>query len=121
MNNLRKKRLENSNDSVKYIALDILDYEGIPNKIDEAKKLFPEQKIEILVNSAGVGGNSSLADISEKEYDLIMNTNVKGTFFVCQSIAKHMITNGIKGHILNISSSSALRPHGHRMKFPNGQ
>ena len=42
--------------------------------------------------------------------DKVMNINVKGTFFMCQEISKIMIKKGIKGHILNISSSSALRP-----------
>lgn len=39
-----------------------------------------------------------------------MDTNVKGTFFVSQAVGNYMIENRIKGHILNISSSSALRP-----------
>lgn len=39
-----------------------------------------------------------------------MNVNLKGTYFLCQSIAKYMIHRKINGHILIISSQSALEP-----------
>jgi NAD(P)-dependent dehydrogenase (short-subunit alcohol dehydrogenase family) len=39
-----------------------------------------------------------------------MNTNLKAIYFLCQTIANHMINKNIKGHILNISSSSSMRP-----------
>ncbi|MCD8356572.1 MAG: SDR family oxidoreductase [Clostridia bacterium] len=39
-----------------------------------------------------------------------MGVNAKGTFFVSQAVTSYIIANNIKGHILNVSSSSALRP-----------
>ena len=51
-----------------------------------------------------------MLEVTEQEYDSIMNVNAKGVFFMSQVIAKYMIENGIKGHILNITSSSSLRP-----------
>lgn len=39
-----------------------------------------------------------------------MDANVKGVFFFCQAVSRYMISRGTKGHILNLSSSSALRP-----------
>lgn len=79
------------------------------NKVNQAAKLFGG-KIDILVNSAGVVAKNDFFNINEDEYDDIMNINTKGTFFMCKYVSKHMIDNKIKGHILNISSSSALRP-----------
>lgn len=67
-------------------------------------------KLDILVNSAGLTAHHSFFDFDEAEYDAIMNTNVKGTFFMSQAVAKYMIENRIKGHILNLASSSSLRP-----------
>ena len=96
--------------NVKYIILNVLDIESLPKKIEKAASLFNEGKIDILVNSAGVLGKRSFKDVIEKEYDLIMDVNTKGTFFMCQAMGKFMINKKIKGHILNISSSSALRP-----------
>lgn len=39
-----------------------------------------------------------------------MDINLKGTFFLSQAVAEHMIDKKIKGHILNVSSASSLRP-----------
>ncbi len=97
--------------SAKYMVLNVLDVTSIPMKIEEASLLFSDTpRIDILVNSAGVGVHSSFSDMKEDEYDAIMDVNAKGTFFMCQCVSRHMIDNKIKGHILNISSSSSLRP-----------
>ncbi|WP_347460534.1 SDR family oxidoreductase [Clostridium sp. DMHC 10] len=49
-------------------------------------------------------------DTSEEDYDRVLETNLKGMYFLSQEIAKYMVDNKIKGNILNITSSSALRP-----------
>jgi 3-oxoacyl-[acyl-carrier protein] reductase len=100
----------NGTGGVRYIVLNVLDLSSIPEKVKNAASLFPENRIDILVNSAGIGVKHKFLDISEGEYDSIMDTNVKGTFFMSQAMGKYMIENKIKGHILNLSSSSALRP-----------
>lgn len=43
-------------------------------------------------------------------YDNVLNTNLKGSFFLSQMVGKYMKENQIKGNILNIASSSSLRP-----------
>ena len=67
-------------------------------------------KIDILVNSAGVVTKHDFWNTDEKEYDSIMDTNAKGTFFMSQAVGKQMVEKHIQGHILNVTSSSALRP-----------
>ena len=96
--------------NVSYLVLNVLDIQSIESRINEASKLFVENRIDILVNCVGTVNKGGFFDITEKEYDRVMDTNVKGVYFICQAVANHMINNGIKGHILNISSSSALRP-----------
>lgn len=93
---------------VKHILLNVLEVDSIPTKISEASQLFG--KVDILVNCAGVINKSDFMHTSVKEYDHIMDINVKGTYFMCQAMSKYMIDNQIKGHILNVSSASALRP-----------
>lgn len=95
---------------VKYVVLNMLNIKTIPDIIQKATSMFEENRIDILVNSAGVLNRSCFQHMTEKEYDSIMDINVKGTFFMCQAMGQFMIENKIKGHILNISSSSALRP-----------
>lgn len=93
---------------VEAIVLDVTDIRNIDGKVNEAAKMFG--KIDILVNSAGVNGHASFGNVTEEEYDKIMEVNIKGTFFMSQAMTNYMILNNIKGHILNVSSSSALRP-----------
>lgn len=96
--------------AMSYLVLDVRDVETMPEKVQAAAAMFPENRIDILVNSAGVVNQSSFLNMTEQEYDCIMDTNAKGTYFMSQAVAKHMIKNKIKGHILNVTSSSALRP-----------
>lgn len=109
-----QEKLDNAlkvlNNNAKGIAINISKIEGLENRINHAINIFPEQRIDILINCAGVVGTQQFGSISEAEYDRIMDTNLKGTFFVSQIICNHMIKSGIKGHVLNVSSSSALRP-----------
>lgn len=65
--------------------------------------------IDILVNNAGlVGGNIDV--VSEEQYDAILDTNLKGVFFLSKLVSKYMKDNYIQGNILNVASSSSLRP-----------
>lgn len=65
--------------------------------------------IDILVNNAGVNFKG-MPNADEEEYDKVMDTNLKGAFFLSQIFGKYLVSNGIKGNILNISSASSLRP-----------
>lgn len=94
----------------KGLLIDVRDTEHLPDKVKEAEALFEENRIDILVNSAGVVVKHDFWGIDEKEYDGIMDTNAKGTFFMSQAVGKTMIEKQVKGHILNVTSSSALRP-----------
>lgn len=97
-------------DNAKFIQCDIENISGLNNVIKEAINAFPEEKISILVNSAGVHSGINFNEIQEKTYDKIMNVNLKGMYFMCQKMAEYMILNKIKGNILNVSSASALKP-----------
>lgn len=93
------------------IQLDVTDVDNIDSAIEQAVKLFPAARgVDILVNSAGVSKYDKFGKVSEESYDAVLDTNLKGTFFMSQAVANHMIDNGLAGHILNISSASALRP-----------
>lgn len=99
-----------NNDNAKGIVLDVRDISSFFETIDNAASLFPTiNGINMFINSAGVFASSSFIDTTEKQYDEIIEVNLKGMYFLCQAAAKHMINRNIEGHILNISSSSALR------------
>lgn len=66
-------------------------------------------EISILVNNAGIQG-SQFGVAKEEDYDNVMDTNLKGVFFLSQLVARYMVDNHIEGNILNIASASSLRP-----------
>ena len=107
---LNAKVKECDTQSIKALVLNLNDVSSFEAKVQEACGLFEENRIDVLVNSAGVNPAKKFFDITEKDFDTTMAVNVKGIFFMCQVMAKYMIENKIKGHILNLSSSSALRP-----------
>ncbi len=63
-------------------------------------------KLDILVNNGGVDGkNADFWDITEADYDTVLNINLKGTFFTTQAFVKHLIETKRTGKIINISST----------------
>lgn len=92
------------------LVLNMLEPNTFCDKIKEAAAMYQENRIDILVNSAGQIVNSDFLNMSEEEYDRVMDVNLRGTFFMCQAMGKYMIDHKLKGHILNVSSASALRP-----------
>ena len=65
--------------------------------------------LDILINGAGTNGASPFFEIEAEEWDGIMNSQIKGTFYGCQVFGEHMLKNK-KGSIINISSASAGPP-----------
>jgi len=65
--------------------------------------------IDIFINGAGINGSTPFLDIKEKEWNSIMDSQLKGTFFGCQVIGEFMLKKG-KGSIINVSSASAGPP-----------
>jgi 3-oxoacyl-[acyl-carrier protein] reductase len=66
--------------------------------------------LDTLVNNAGIFPRSPFLELTEAEWDEVHNVNLKGSFVVAQAVARRMITNGRKGAIVNLSSSS-VRGH----------
>ena len=66
-------------------------------------------KIDSLVNNAGILGGH-ITNATEEEYDSVLDTNLKGVFFLTKLVAEYMKENSIKGNILNIASSSGICP-----------
>ena len=63
-------------------------------------------KLDVLVNCAGVALIQNFLDIKEEDYDLLMDVNLKGTFFMSQAAIRHMLPRKA-GRIVNIGSEMA--------------
>lgn len=88
---------------------DISSYELVFTEIMKSLQKDGIDNIDILVNNAGVNFKG-MPNATEEEYDQVMDTNLKGAFFLSQLFGKYLVANKIKGNILNIASASCLRP-----------
>ena len=100
-----KKELEDLGRKVLPLELDVRDYDSIQNMAQAAMKHY--KKIDILVNNAGCNIRKPSMEITWDDWDTVVDTNLKGTFFVSQAVAKHMILRNY-GRIINIGSLTSV-------------
>ena len=87
--------------------------------VSDVRRLVTESiqyfgQLDILVNNAGVDGkNADFWDVTEANYDAVLNVNLKGAFFATQAIVQHLIETKRKGKIINISSVHEELPFPH--------
>jgi len=83
------------------VPTDVRDISQIYGMVEKAMEGFGQ--IDILVANAGVNRQILAVDIREEDWHFIVDTNLKGTFFCCQAVAKQMIPRR-KGKIITIGS-----------------
>lgn len=91
------------------IVMNNIDVKSMPSKLQDIERVLGTGHIDILVNNAGVVGGE-VKDCTEELYDTILDTNLKGTFFLSKLVARYWVDNQIEGNILMMGSSSSLRP-----------
>ena len=84
--------------SAETLQLDISDLVSIDNVLKEQKPF------DVLVNSAGLGRHTPSLETSAEDFDAVMDVNLKGAYFLTQSIAKALIKAKKPGSLINISS-----------------
>lgn len=94
--------------NIEGLALNNLEVSSFKDKIIEVAGIFGT--IDILVNNAGVLTYDTISTENQEMYDQVLDTNLRGPFFLSQQVGRYMIENNIKGNILNVGSSSCLRP-----------
>jgi NAD(P)-dependent dehydrogenase (short-subunit alcohol dehydrogenase family) len=87
------------------LALDVRDHGSIQAMAEAAEKAYG--KIDILVNNAGCNVRKPALDITWEDWNLVLDTNLRGTFFVAQAVARGMIARGY-GRIINIGSVTCV-------------
>jgi NAD(P)-dependent dehydrogenase (short-subunit alcohol dehydrogenase family) len=95
------KKLKNEGLDVYHMTCDISKVENSKVLARDTVKLF--DKIDILINCAGVNVRKAAEDYCENDWDYMVNINLKGTFFTCVEVGKVMISQK-KGVIVNIAS-----------------
>ncbi|RDI59564.1 2-dehydro-3-deoxy-D-gluconate 5-dehydrogenase KduD [Microvirga subterranea] len=84
------------------VQADLSSLEPIERTVAEA--VAGGGRIDILVNNAGIIRRADAIDFSEKDWDDVMNVNLKSTFFLTQAAARTMLADGLGGKIINIAS-----------------
>ena len=84
------------------IKANLLTTKPLNGIIEEAVRTFG--RLDILVNNAGIIRREDALNFSEKDWDDVMNINIKTVFFFCQAAAKQFIKQGSGGKIINIAS-----------------
>jgi len=79
--------------------------------IDEAVAALG--KVDILINNAGLEKRADFWDVTEEDFDAVLNVNLKGMFFVTQAVVRHLRQTGRPGKIINISSVHEELPFPH--------
>ena len=87
------------------VAMDVTDRVSIERAVEETVTRYG--RLDILVNSAGIGTNHDALDATEEEWDELFAVNVRGLFFACQSAGRQMVEQR-HGRIVNMASQAGL-------------
>ncbi len=79
------------------------------SRTDDARRLIDDAVrqlglLDILVNNAGIEKHSPFVEVTEADYDKVLDVNLKGTFFVTQAFVRYLLAAGRPGRVINISS-----------------
>lgn len=87
------------------VELDVRDHRSITTAVNQVHERFGT--LDILVNNAGCNVRKPAVDVSWDDWNLILDTNLRGPFFVAQAVARRMIAAG-RGRIINIGSVTSV-------------
>ncbi|TLY39222.1 MAG: SDR family oxidoreductase [Nitrospirae bacterium] len=88
------------------IQTDVTDEAQVDRLITETVKRYG--RLDLLVNNAGIGGGGPIENTSTETFDLVLNTNLRGTFFCCRAGFRQMKQHG-GGTIINMSSVAGVQ------------
>lgn len=92
-----------------YVEVDVRDAASVEQMVSRTLAEFG--KIDVLVNNAGVFIFARVEDMTEEQWDLTFDVNMKGIFLCCKAVAREMISRKASGKIVNVSSSAGLAGH----------
>jgi NAD(P)-dependent dehydrogenase (short-subunit alcohol dehydrogenase family) len=110
-----RARIEGEGGDAHVVALDVTQRHSIQAAVAHAETEMGS--IDILINNAGVSAPQRLLDVGEADFDFVMDTNLRGAFFMAQEVARRMIARAqgaapgsfTGGRIVNMASVAGLR------------
>ena len=101
------QEITSSVEPVRPMVCDVADSAAVESLVEQCVSEFG--RIDTLVNSAGVNQRKAAEEVTEEEYDFIVDVNLKGSVLLCQAVGRQMIDQG-KGSQINIGSLTTHRP-----------
>lgn len=98
---LKKELLQAGAADILLIKADVSNSEDVKNMVKETIEKF--EKIDVLVNNAGITKDNLLMRMSEEEFDKVIQINLKGTYLVTKEVTRYMMKKK-KGSIVNLAS-----------------
>jgi glucose 1-dehydrogenase len=97
-----KSKAEAAGGKAILVQADVSILTDTQNLVDQAYKQLG--RCDILVNNAGIEIESPFWDVTEKDYDAVLNVNLKGAFFLTQAFVRRLRDAKLPGRVINISS-----------------
>ena len=97
----------NPDHPVVFISADLRKEDGVKLAFDAAKAAHGTP--QIIVNNAGISSRQRFLDVARDDWNALMDINVKAMFFVAQEAARRMVTEGVTGSIINMTSILASK------------
>jgi len=88
------------------VALNLRSLPSVEQAMAEATRAFPH--LDVLVNNAGITLRKTALEVTPAEWEAVIDTNVKGTFFLSQQMGRHLIGSGRAGCIINMASTHGV-------------
>lgn len=106
-----KSKIEAQGSEAFLVQADLAKVDEINNLVKSTVDHFG--KVDILVNNAGLEKRADFWEVTEKDYDLVLNVNLKAVFFTTQAVVKYFRAANNPGKIINISSVHEELPFPH--------
>jgi len=103
----RVEAIERLGAKASFVPVDVTSRESMEQLLDTVVK--QHGRVHALVNAAGVNSAAPYLEITEEDFDRIIQTNLKSTHLACQAFGRHMIEMG-GGAIVNIGSVTSFLP-----------
>ena len=97
--------IENGGGRALSVLLDVRDTDAIGPAMEKVRGHFGS--LDVLINNAGLGANHPAEEITQSDWDEMMDVNLRGLFFCCQAAGRIMLAQG-RGRIVNMSSQAGV-------------
>jgi 3-oxoacyl-[acyl-carrier protein] reductase len=103
------------NPHVLLVRADVASRQQVSDLVEASRSTFGS--VDVLINNAGLNIDRPLHDLTEEEWDRVVDTNMKGVFLTSQHASRYMLQQPDGGVILNVGATTAIRGRAGRINY----